>query len=48
VLFTFSRGLFGEGDLAALFGTTAKLPADLPPAERNAELEKAVDGRRIA
>jgi hypothetical protein len=43
VLFTFSRGVFGEKVLAALFGTTAKLPADLPPAERNAELEKSLD-----
>jgi hypothetical protein len=46
VLFTFSRGVFGEKVLAALFGTTAKLPADLPPAERNAELEKSLDKPR--
>src|SRR4030095_12620185 len=43
VLFTFTRGVFGDTALAALFGTTAKLPTDLPPAERNAELEKSVD-----
>jgi hypothetical protein len=43
VLFTFSRGVFSETVLAALFGTTAKLPADLPPAERNAEVEKSLD-----
>ena len=49
VLFTFSRGVFGEKVLAALFGTTAKLPPDLPPAERNAELEKSLDkpGARV-
>jgi hypothetical protein len=46
VLFTFSRGVFSETVLAALFGTTAKLPADLPPAERNAELEKSLDKPR--
>jgi len=43
VLFTFSRGVFSETALAALFGATAKLPTDLPPAERNAELEKSLD-----
>lgn len=43
VLFTFSRGVFGEAVLAGLFGTTAKLPADLPPAERNAAIEKSLD-----
>src|SRR5256885_6174310 len=46
VLFTFSRGVFSETALAALLGTTAKLPADLPPAERNAELEKSLDNPR--
>src|SRR5262245_34611320 len=34
VLFTFSRGVFGDNVVAALFGTTAKLPPDLPPADR--------------
>jgi hypothetical protein len=47
VLFTFTRGVFGETALAALFGTTAKLPADLPPAERNAELEKSLDTPKV-
>src|SRR5262245_63313016 len=47
VLFTFSRGVFGEKVLAALFGTTAKLPADLPPPERNAELEKSLDKPKV-
>ena len=47
VLFTFSRGVFGEKALAALFGTTAKLPADLPPADRNAELEKSLDKPKV-
>jgi hypothetical protein len=43
VLFTFSRGVFGENIVASLFGATAKLSPDLPPAERNAELEKRLD-----
>src|SRR5262249_34174498 len=47
VLFTFSRGVFSEAVVAALFGTTAKLPADLPPAERNAELEKRLDKPKV-
>jgi hypothetical protein len=47
VLFTFSRGVFSETVLAALFGTTAKLPADLPPAERNAEVEKSLDAPKV-
>ena len=47
VLFTFSRGVFSDTALAALFGTTAKLPADLPPAERNAELEKSLDKPKV-
>src|SRR5262245_62067805 len=47
VLFTFTRGVFGDTALAALFGTTAKLPADLPPAERNAELEKSLDKPKV-
>ncbi len=47
VLFTFSRGVFSETVLAALFGTTAKLPADLPPAERNAEVEKSLDNPKV-
>src|SRR5262249_57455088 len=47
VLFPFSRGVFGDTVLAALFGTTAKLPADLPPAERNAELEKTLDKPKV-
>jgi hypothetical protein len=47
VLFTFSRGVFSETVLAALFGTTAKLPADLPPAERNAQLEKSLDKPKV-
>lgn len=47
VLFTFSRGVFGDNAVAALFGTTAKLPADLPPAERNAELEKSLDKPKV-
>jgi hypothetical protein len=47
VLFTFSRGVFSETVLAALFGTTAKLPTDLPPAERNSELEKSLDKPKV-
>src|SRR5262249_37239622 len=47
VLFTFSRGVFGDNVIAALFGTTAKLPADLPPADRNAELEKSLDKPKV-
>jgi hypothetical protein len=47
VLFSFSRGVFGEAVLAGLFGTTAKLPADLPPAERNAEIEKSLDNPKV-
>src|SRR5262245_23274286 len=47
VLFTFSRGVFGDNVVASLFGTTAKLPADLPPAERNAELEKSLDKPKV-
>src|SRR5262249_13617885 len=47
VLFTFSRGVFGDNVVAALFGTTAKLPADLPPAKRNAELEKSPDKPKV-
>jgi hypothetical protein len=47
VLFTFSRGVFSENVLAALFGTTTKLPTDLPPAERNAELEKSLDKPKV-
>lgn len=47
VLFTFSRGVFGENVIAALFGTTAKLPTDLPPAERNKELEKSLDQPKV-
>jgi hypothetical protein len=47
VLFTFSRGVFGDNVLAALFGTTAKLPADLPPPERNAEIEKSLDKPKV-
>lgn len=47
VLFTFSRGVFGDNVVAALFGTTAKLPPDLPPKERNAELEKSLDKPRV-
>jgi hypothetical protein len=43
VLFTFSRGVFGDRVLAALFGTTGKLPADLPPKERSAAIEKSLD-----
>jgi hypothetical protein len=43
VLFTFSRGVFGENILASLFGTTSKLAPDLPPPERNAEIEKQLD-----
>src|SRR5438270_7175465 len=43
VLFTFSRGVFGDRVLAALFGTTARLPADLPPKERSAAIEKSLD-----
>src|SRR5262245_30677695 len=47
VLFTFSRGVFGDNVVAALFGTTAKLPPDLPPADRNAELEKSLDKPKV-
>src|SRR5215831_2711389 len=47
VLFTFIRGVFSETVLAALFGTTARLPADLPPADRNAELEKSLDKPKV-
>jgi len=47
VLFTFTRGVFGENVLASLFGTTNKLPADLPPAERNAEIEKQLDAPKV-
>jgi hypothetical protein len=47
VLFTFSRGVFSEAVLAALFGPTAKLPTDLPPAERNAEMEKSLDKPKV-
>lgn len=47
VLFTFSRGVFGEAVIAGLFGTTAKLPTDLPKAERNAELEKSLDKPKV-
>jgi hypothetical protein len=47
VLFTFSRGVFGEAVIAGLLGTTAKLPADLPPAERNSELEKSLDNPKV-
>jgi hypothetical protein len=47
VLFTFSRGVFSDTVLAALFGTTAKLPADLPPPDRNAELEKSLDKPKV-
>src|SRR5262245_950465 len=47
VLFTFSRGVFGDNVVAALFGTTAKLPANLPPAKRNAELEKSLDKPKV-
>jgi hypothetical protein len=47
VLFTFSRGVFGDDVVAALFGTTAKLPPDLPPKERNAELEKSLDKPKV-
>jgi hypothetical protein len=47
VLFTFTRGVFSETVLAALFGATAKLPTDLPPAERNAELEKSLDNPKV-
>jgi hypothetical protein len=47
VLFSFSRGVFSETVLAALFGTTARLPTDLPPAERNAELEKSLDTPKV-
>src|SRR5262249_55531401 len=47
VLFTFSRGVFGDNVLAALFGTTAKLPADLPPPDRNAALEKSLDKPKV-
>ena len=47
VLFTFSRGVFGDNVLAALFGTTAKLPPDLSPAKRNAELEKSLDKPKV-
>jgi hypothetical protein len=43
VLFTFARGVFGENVLASLFGTTSKLAPDLPPPERNAEIEKGLD-----
>jgi hypothetical protein len=43
VLFSFSRGVFGDRVLAALFGTTAQLPADLPPKERSAAVEKSLD-----
>src|SRR5262249_46002614 len=47
VLFTFSRGVFSETVLAALFGTTAKLPTDLPSSERNAKLEKSLDNPTV-
>src|SRR5262249_22686703 len=47
VLFTFSRGVFGYNVVASLFGTTAKLPCDLPPAERNAVLEKSLDKPKV-
>jgi len=47
VLFTFSRGVFGDNVVAALFGTTAKLPPDLPPKDRNAELEKSLDKPKV-
>jgi hypothetical protein len=47
VLFTFSRGVFSEAVLAALFGTTAKLPPDLPPPDRNAEVEKSLDKPKV-
>src|SRR5215471_14057432 len=47
VLFTFSRGVFGDNVVAALFGTTAKLPPDLPPADRNVELEKSLDKPKV-
>jgi hypothetical protein len=47
VLFTFSRGVFGDNIVATLFGTTAKLAPDLPPAERNAELEKRLDNPKV-
>lgn len=43
VLFTFSRGVFGESALASLFGVTSKVAPDLPPSERNAEIEKQLD-----
>jgi hypothetical protein len=47
VLFTFTRGVFGESVLASLFGTTNKLPADLPSVERNAEIEKQLDAPSV-
>src|SRR5262249_48526663 len=47
VLFTFSRGVFGDNVVAALLGATATLPADLPPKERSAELEKSLDKPKV-
>lgn len=47
VLFTFSRGVFGENILASLFGTTSKLAPDLPPPERNAQIEKQLDSPKV-
>src|SRR5262249_18407363 len=47
VLFTFSRGVFGDSVVAALLGATVSLPADLPPRERNAELEKSLDKPKV-